>query len=117
MPDSVNGRSITAAEMAQAVAAVRMLPAADVAMVAAAGVQIHLVPTGGLEGGLLGATTIVQNGNGRWVPTKIRVAAQAGLTGSESLPEIVQHEFGHAISVLRSQDRSERAAIAYARTH
>jgi len=47
----------------------------------------------------------------------IHVAAQANLAGTESLTEIVQHEFGHAISVLTQQDRSEAAAIAYAASH
>lgn len=66
---------------------------------------------------MLGATTVVRNARGALVPTKIRVASGARGVGAESLAEIVQHEVGHAISVLRRQDDSERAATAYARQH
>lgn len=117
IPETVNGRKVSAAEMHQALAALRALPAADLAMVAAAGIQIHLYPLAGLEDGLLGATSIVQESGGHWKPTLIRAAVRAGLTGSQSIAEIVQHEFGHAISVLRNQDRSEAAAIKYASSH
>lgn len=118
VPRIVAGASVTRAEMQQAVAALRLLPAADLALVARNGIQIHLYPIAGLEDSLLGATTIVQNNEGGpWHPTMIRVASRANLSGSQSLGEIVQHEFGHAVSVLRSQDRSEDAAIAYARRY
>lgn len=116
VPDVVNGRQISQAEFDAACAAIAALPSADVARVAAAGVKLHLMPEAGLGDGLLGATKIVQAG-GKWVPIEIHVAAEAGLPGSESLPEIVQHEFGHAISVLKSQNRTEDAAIAYAAKH
>lgn len=118
VPDSRGGKSVTQNEMQQAVAALRALPAADLALIARKGIAIHLVPVSGLEDGLLGATTIIQDDpTSPWVPTKIRIAVRAGLTGSESIGEIVQHEFGHAVSVLRHQDRSEEAAIRYAREH
>lgn len=117
VPDRVRGAVISQAEMAAAVAALRRLPAADLALIASRGIAVHLVPTSGLEDGLLGATTILQAKDGSWYPTEIRIAAHAGLSGEESLGEIVQHEFGHAVAVLRQQDRSEEAAIAYARQH
>lgn len=118
VPHSVGNRSVTRAEMAEAVAALRRLPAADLALVAGRGVAVHIYPVGGLEDGLLGATTIVQDEAGSaWRPTVIRIAARAGLPGAQSLGEIVQHEFGHAVSVMRIQDRSEDAAIAYAESH
>lgn len=116
VPETVDGRRVTQREMNQAVAALRLLPGVDLALVASKGIQIHLYPSSGLEGGLLGATTIVQdNGSGPWKPTMIRVAVRSGLTGNEAIGEIVQHEFGHAVSVLREQDRTEDAAIAYAK--
>jgi hypothetical protein len=118
VPRTVDGVSVSRAELQAAVAALRQLPAADIELIAKAGIQIHLVPTQGLEDNLLGATTIVQDHTGgRWRPTVIRIAARANLPGSESLPEIVQHEFGHAVSVIRNQDRSEDAAIAYAKRY
>lgn len=118
VPDTQSGRRVSQSEMQQAVAALQMLPAADLALIARHKIAIHLVPASGLEDGLLGATTIIQNDpTSPWVPTKIRIAVRAGLTGSESIGEIVQHEFGHAVSVLRTQDRSEAAAIKYAREH
>jgi hypothetical protein len=116
VPETAEGRTVTASEMRQAVAALKLLPGVDLALVAKHGIKIHLYPVSGLEDGLLGATTIVQDSaGGRWKPTNIRVAVRSGLTGTESIGEIVQHEFGHAISVLRDQDRTEDAAIAYAK--
>lgn len=118
VPHKVGGQALSQLELAQAAAAVRALPASDVAVLAAAGIRIHLFPVAGLEDGLLGATTVVQKGDGTpWQPTMIRVAARAKLGGDQSLGEIVQHEVGHAVSVLRSQDRSEDAANAYAASH
>lgn len=112
----VGGQAVNQAEVAQAMAALRQLPAADLALLASRGIQIQLFPTSGLEGGLLGATTIVQDAvGGSWRPTLIRVAARANLAGSEAIGEIVQHEVGHAVSVLRRQDRTEAGAIEYAR--
>jgi hypothetical protein len=110
--------AVTRAELAQAVAAMRRLPAADIALLAERGIRIRLLPTRGLEQGLLGATTILRDDDySEWYPSDIRIAAKAGLRGVESLGEIVQHEIGHAVSVIRYQNRTERAAIAYARSH
>ena len=53
--------------------------------------------------------------NGTWRPTLVRVAVRAGLARDEQTSEIVQHELGHVVSVVRTQDRSEAAAINYAR--
>lgn len=118
VPQSAGGRTVSRSELAQAQAAVQALPAADVALLAARGIRIHLYPVAGLEDGLLGATTVVQDEAGApWRPTKIRVAARAGLDGEQALGEIVQHEVGHAVAVIRAQDRSEDAAEAYAKRH
>lgn len=118
VPDRAGSAAVTQNEMSQAVTALQLLPAADLALVASRGIAIHLVPTAGLEDGLLGATTVIQDGAGSpWRPTVIRVAVRAGLSGTESVREIVQHEFGHAVSVLRRQDRSEAGAIRYAQRH
>ena len=117
IPERVGKRAVTQAEMQQAVLALRQLPAADIALLAQHNIKIHLYPAAGLEDSLLGATTVIQNDQGRWEPTQIRIAARAKLTGAQAIGEIVQHESGHAISVLRKQDRSEAAAEAYARNH
>jgi hypothetical protein len=117
IPDAVNGATITQGQMDTVVAALEQLPPADIALVAAHHVAIHLDPVSGLQGGLLGATTVLKSAAGTWYPTVIHVAADAGLSGVDSLGEIVQHEFGHAVSVLRHQDRSEAAAIKYAASH
>lgn len=106
--------AVTQAEMQQVLRAVKLLPSSDLKLLAKNNIQIHLYPTAGLEDSLLGATNIVRNNGGKWAPTLIRVAVRAGLTGTESIGEIVQHEVGHAVAVLRSGDTSENAAIAYA---
>ncbi|MCW2927460.1 MAG: hypothetical protein JWM86_1428 [Thermoleophilia bacterium] len=102
-------------ELQAARAAIAKLPAADRALLAKLGLRVQLVPTSSLEQGMLGATTVVQGAGGRWTPTTIRVASRIHGRGAESLAEVVQHEIGHAISVLRHQDRSEDAAGRYAR--
>lgn len=117
IPESAEGRKVSKAEMSQAVAALRMLPAKDLDLIAKRKIHIHLYPVSGLEDGLLGATTIVQNEDSSWRPTTIRIAVRSGLAGTQSIGEIVQHEFGHAVSVIRSQDKSEEAAIRYAAQH
>jgi hypothetical protein len=118
VPTRIGSAVVTQREVEIAVAALRKLPAADIALLAERGIKIQLLPVRGLEDGLLGATTIIRDDDASpWYPTEIRVAAQAGLGGVESLGEIVQHEAGHAVEVVRNQDRSERAAIAYARRH
>jgi hypothetical protein len=98
--------------------AIQQLPAADQNLIAQSGITLMLVPVAGLEGGLLGATTIVQDVEGSpWRPTVVRVAVSAHRRGSETTGEIVQHELGHVVSVLTNQDRSEEAAEKYARNH
>ncbi len=116
-PQRAAGASVKAREISEAKAAVARLPKADRALLARHGLQVRLVPTKSLEDGMLGATSIVRGRDGRWVPTEIRIASHVSGRGVESLGEIVQHEVGHAISVLRDQDRSEDAAHAYARRH
>ena len=66
---------------------------------------------------MLGATQIRRDSENRRVPTSIRVAARAHGVGRDSLHEIVQHEIGHAIAVIRRQDASEDAAEQYALDH
>jgi hypothetical protein len=103
------------ARMRIARAAVAKLPTADRMLLARHGLRVQLVPTRALEDGMLGATTVVRRDSGRLVPTEIRVASRIEGRGAESLHEVVQHEVGHALAVLRRQDRSEAAAEAYAR--
>lgn len=97
--------------------ALERLPAADLALIANSKIPILLIPVGGLEDSLLGATTIVQDSDGKpWRPTLIRIAVNAR-DRHDPTAEIVQHEVGHAVSVIRRQDRSERAAENYARQY
>lgn len=107
--------SVRPDELRVARAAVAKLPAADRALLARLGLRVQLVPSRGLEDGMLGATSIVRGRDGRWSPTAIRVASRIEGRGPGSLGEVVQHEVGHALAVLRRQDRSEDAAHAYAR--
>lgn len=109
------GAKVRASELAEARAAIAKLPAADRALLARHGLRVELVASKALEDGMLGATSIVRGATGRWQPTQIRVAARLEGRGADSLAEVVQHEVGHALSVLRGQDRSEDAAQAYAR--
>lgn len=114
-PSSDGDRRVRARELAVARAAVAKLPAADRALLARLGLTVELVPRRALEDGMLGATSIVREAGGRWTPTRIRVASRIEGRGQSSLGEVVQHELGHALSVVRSQDRSEDAAERYAR--
>lgn len=109
------GASVAARELQAARSAIARLPAADRALLARHGLRVQLVPARGLEDGMLGATSIVRDRTGRWKPTAIRVASRIEGRGPSSLGEVVQHEVGHALAVLRRQDRSEDAAQAYAR--
>lgn len=111
------GRKVRAKDLAAARAAIARLPASDCALLARYGLRVELVGRSSLEQGMLGATSIVRDSSDRWVPIQIRVAARSGGKGPDSLAEVVQHEVGHAISVLRGQDRSEDAAEAYARRY
>ncbi len=116
-PQRAAGASVTAKELRTARAAVAKLPKADRALLVRHGLQVRLVPNASLEDGMLGATSIERARDGRWKPTEIRVASRIAGKGAESLAEVVQHEIGHALAVLRGQDRSEDAAHAYARRH
>jgi hypothetical protein len=109
------GRKVRAKDLATAKAAIAKLPAADRALLAKYGLHVELVGASSLEQGMLGATSVVRDSSDRWVPIQIRVASKLHGRGADSLFEVVQHEIGHAISVLREQDRSEDAAEAYAR--
>lgn len=108
-------RRVTAKQLQVARAAIAALPKVDRALLARHGLRVELVPTKSLEDGMLGATSIERAAGGRWTPTSIRVASRIDGRGAESLAEVVQHEVGHALGVLRDQDRSEDAAHAYAR--
>ena len=108
---------VEASELRAARAALAKLPAADRALLARHGLRVELVPSRALEDGMLGATSIVRASDERWTPTRIRIASRIEGRGAESLAEVVQHEVGHAISVLRQQDRSEDAAERYARRY
>lgn len=114
-PSHGTSAKVRARDLAIARAAIAKLPAADRALLARHRLRVELVPSKGLEDGMLGATSIVRGAGGRWVPTQIRVASRIRGEGADSLAEVVQHEVGHALSVLRRQDRSEDAASAYAR--
>ena len=116
-PQRAAGARVTATELRVARAAVAQLPKADRALLARHGLQVRLVPKASLEDGMLGATSIERARDGRWAPTEIRIASRIAGKGAESLAEVVQHEIGHALAVLRDQDRSEDAAHAYARRH
>lgn len=114
-PQRAGSKRVRASELREARAAIAKLPAADRALLARHGLRVQLVAGSALEDGMLGATRIVRHGEGRWVPTQIRVASRIDGRGQDSLAEVVQHEVGHALSVLRAQDKSEDAAKAYAR--
>jgi hypothetical protein len=115
---------VTVSQLQAVEAGIALLPLADQQVVARAGVHVQLLPTTALEQteaghDLLGATTIIQEGpaNSPWIPTLIRVAVAGGRSGTEATPEVIQHEIGHVVSVERYQDRSEAAAIAYAKRY
>ncbi len=114
---TVNGAHVTHAELNQALQGLAQLPTRDLDLVARAGVPIRLVPAAHLEHDalgrpLLGATTVEGTDNRR--VTMVRVAVSAGRRGGESTGEILQHELGHAVSVLTTGNESEHAAEAYA---
>jgi hypothetical protein len=118
---TIGGAHVTTRELQEALQGVAQLPLADQQLVARAGVAIELVPVAALENGILGATAVDELSNGSLQPQLIRVVVRSPLsnrgTGRERIGEIVQHEVGHVVSVLRTQDRSEQAAEAYAAAH
>ncbi|MCB0879397.1 MAG: hypothetical protein KDC46_10535 [Thermoleophilia bacterium] len=105
-------------QLQQALRGIQLLPVAHQRLIASLGIPIELVPVTQLErvtgttDPVVGATRVVgPDGNAH--PERIRVAAFQSQVNS-SLTEAVQHEIGHAVSVVTSQDTSEDAAIAYA---
>jgi hypothetical protein len=115
---STGKSKVRAAERAAVEGALAKLPAADRALLAKHRLKVELVPKAALEDGMLGATTVHRERDGTWVPTRIRVASRlSDRSGMNSLAEVAQHEVGHALAVLRRQDRTEDAAEAYARRH
>jgi hypothetical protein len=111
------GHGVRASELATARAAIAKLPKADRALLAQHHLHVELVGTKSLEDAMWGATSVERDDAGKLIPTRIRVASHIHGVGANALGEVVQHELGHAISVLREQDRSEDAAEAYARAH
>lgn len=118
--------SVTQSELAQAIRGVQLLPLQHQLVIARAGIPIELLPIAQLEQvtgtsqPVLGATAVVQDGRGAWIPTRIRAAVRSPLAGQNpinSIAEVVQHEIGHAIAVLGNQDRSEEAAMRYAASY
>jgi hypothetical protein len=115
----VNGQRVTQRELFDVLEGLAALPRFDLDFVAKSGVPIRLVPVASLEPlatgqALLGATTVVSGGGDPTRVTMVRVAVRAGRQGHESTREILQHEIGHVVSVLRTGDMSERAAESYA---
>lgn len=117
---------VTDDQVAQAVRGIQLLPVQDQLAIARSGVVIELVPVEHLEQvpgttePVLGATAVNQAAGGRWVPRGIRVAVDSPLStrgGVNSIGEVVQHEIGHCIAVMGTQDRSEATAIRYAQTY
>lgn len=114
----IGKRKVRASEQAAVERAIAQLPKADRALLAKHGLKVQLVPKASLEDGMLGATRIVRATDGTWAPTTIRVASRlADRRGMNSIGEVAQHEIGHALAVIRKQDRSEAAAEAYAAKH
>lgn len=99
-------------EIQAALSALAQIPEADKQLLVRAGVRIELLPVARLEQDRVGATDIGDDERGRTHPTGIRVAAHSGLPLSPTR-QIVAHEVGHAVQVLRAQDRSELGAELY----
>ena len=99
-------------QVQDALSALAQIPIADRVMLVQAGVKIDLLPNARLERNMVGATQVERGDDGIWRPQSIRIAAHAGLSNSPTR-QIVAHEVGHAIAVLRTQDRSELAAEQY----
>lgn len=115
--------SVSQAELQQAIRGVQLLPLQHQLVIARSGIPIELLPIAQLEQvsgtsqPVLGATAVVQDGSGAWIPTRIRIAVRSPLATTNrlnSIGEVTQHEIGHALAVLGNQDRSEDAAHRYA---
>lgn len=105
-------------QLQQAIRGIQLLPLAHQQLIASLGIPIELLPVTQLErvtgttDPVVGATRVT-GPDGRARPERIRIAAFQSQVGS-SVTEAVQHEIGHAVSVVTTQDTSEAAAIAYA---
>jgi hypothetical protein len=99
-------------QVADALSALAQIPLADRILLAQAGLVVDLMPDARFEHDMVGATQVEKDASGRWHPQSIRVATGAGLQNSPTR-HIVAHEVGHAIAVMRTQDRSELAAEQY----
>lgn len=110
-------------ERLQATSALEFIPPEDRELLARNGVRIRVLdaesvprdPAAPAPGSdpLIGATTVYTDPRGGSpVPTAITVAARP-IDGT-SLLEVLLHETGHAVSVLRTGDRTEEAAERYA---
>lgn len=122
----IGGHVVSQAELLQAIRGVQLLPLQHQLVIARAGIPIELLPLRNLEQvagttePVLGATAVAQDASGTWIPTRIRVAVrspEANVNVANAIGEVTQHEIGHAIAVLGSQDRSEETAIRYAQRY
>lgn len=104
------------AAAAEVVGAARRIPPADASLLQAAGVRVRVLDAERVDTTLLGATDVRRaDRDGRWRPVDVRIAGSRAAGGPDPGPGyVLLHEVGHAVSVLRSQDRSEAAAEAYA---
>jgi hypothetical protein len=117
VPMTVNGKHVTMQEVRDVMAALAKLPAADVQLLVQNNIPIELIPVATLGQRMLGATQIDQLPSGMWHPSLVRIAVRARMSGAYTNGEIAQHEVGHVVSVIRRQDRSEDAAISYAKRY
>lgn len=123
---TVGGRHVSQGALLQAIRGIQQLPVQHQLLLARAGIAVELLPVTQLEQvegtsqPVLGATAVSQDSSGRWVPSRIRIATDSPISakgGVNAISEVTQHEIGHAISVMSTQDRSEDAAIRYAATY
>ncbi|MCW2928028.1 MAG: hypothetical protein JWM86_1996, partial [Thermoleophilia bacterium] len=123
---SVGGRRVSEAALLQAVRGIQQLPVQHQLLIARAGIAVELVPVAQLEQvegtsqPVLGATAVNQDSSGRWIPSRIRIAVDSPISargGVNAIGEVTQHEIGHAIAVMGTEDRSEAAAIRYAASY
>jgi hypothetical protein len=123
---TIGGRHVSQGALLQAIRGIQQLPLQHQLLLARSGIAVELLPVTQLEQvegtsqPVLGATAVNQDSDGRWVPTRIRVATDSPISargGVNAIAEVAQHEIGHAISVMTTQNRSEDAAIRYAATY
>lgn len=121
----IGGRRVSDEKLLQAIRGVQLMPMAHQQLIARLGVPVLLVPTQRLEqvagttSPILGATSISHDGQ-TWRPTMVRIATDSPISergGVHAIDEVTQHELGHVLSVVTTQDRSEQAATRYAATY